>query len=316
MASRKEMRRKVRRPLETGVVLVLKATIPFLPRNAVLGISRLGARLGMLFPSRERTVGLKNIEAVFGNTKTSAEKRRILQDSFATMGQTMLDIFWFSRNPQKRILDHVEFLEGPLRDSFFEDKPVVCITAHMGNWEIMGQTCALMGADMASIAATLKNKAVDRMFIEQRQRTGQTIIPQKGALKTLIARFRKNGKAAFVLDQNTDESEGGIVVDFLGLPMPVSPAPAALAYRTGTEIMLGFCLPKPGGRYRIRITQSIVPPPFDKALDTDAVARELTQQIQNGISKEIREHPQYWLWSYKHWRQSPGKDFPAHYPEY
>lgn len=276
----------------------------------------MGAWLGMLLPSRERKVGLKNIEAVFGNTKTVVEKRRILQDSFATMGQTMLDIFWFSRNPEKRILNHVVFQEGPLRDSFFEDKPVVCITAHMGNWEIMGQTCALMGADMASIAAPLKNKAVDRMFIKQRERTGQTIIQQKGALKTLISRFRKNGKAAFVLDQNTDENEGGTAVGFLGLPMPVSPAPAALAYRTGTEIMLGFCLPEPGGRYCIRITQSIVPPPFDKELDANQVARELTQEIQDGISKEIRKHPQYWLWSYKHWRRNAGKDYPAHYPEY
>ena len=54
-----------------------------------------------------------------------------------------------------------------------------------------------------------------------------------------------------MLDQNTSEREGGIVVDFLGLPMPVSSAPAALAYRTGTTIMLGFCLPEPGGRYLV-----------------------------------------------------------------
>jgi KDO2-lipid IV(A) lauroyltransferase len=306
----------VRRPFETAVVLLLKATIPLLPRGVVTGLSKRVGQLAWLLPLREKRIGLKNIDAVFGNTRTPQEKRRILTTSFATFCQTMLDILWFSRNPEQRIRDHVEFEAGPNKDAFFEDKPVVCITAHMGNWEILGQTSALLGANMASIAAPVKNKAVDRILIEQRERTGQIIIPQQGALRTLIARFRKNGKAAFVLDQNTSEKEGGIVVDFLGLPMRVSPAPAALAYRTGTDIMLGFCLPEANGRYRICITQIIVPTPFNKELDADQMARELTQQILDGISAEIRTHPQYWLWSYKHWRRTTGTLYPDHYPDY
>ncbi len=88
-----------------------------------------------------------------------------------------------------------------------------------------------MGVDLASIAATVKNHSIERIIIKQHEQTGQTIIPRKGALKTLISRFRKNGKAAFVLDQNTPARKEEIVVDLLGLPMPVSPAPAAMAYQ-------------------------------------------------------------------------------------
>jgi len=316
MGNLKQFRRRLRRPFETGGFLLLKAFIPLLPRRGVVALSRMAGRLAMALPLREKTIGLKNLDAVFGNSRHPREKRRILATSFATFALTMLDVFWFSRQPERRILKYVEFEGGPLKDSFFEEKPVICITAHMGSWEIMGQTCALMGVDMASIAATVKNPAVDRILIKQRERTGQVIIPQKGALKTLIARFRKNGKAAFVLDQNTPEREGGIVVDFLGLPMPVSSAPAALAYRTATEIMLGFCLPEAGGRYRIRITRSISPPPFSKDADSDTIIHELTQTIQDGISAEIREHPQFWLWSYRHWRRVGDQSYPANYPHY
>lgn len=316
MENLKQVKRTLRRPFETGGVLLLKTLIPLLPRSAVVGLSRAAGRVAASLPLREKQIGRKNIDAVFGDNKSPREKHRILATSFATFGLTMLDVFWFSRNPEKRILSYVDIEDGPLNASFFEAKPVICITAHMGSWEIMGQTCALMGVDLASIAATVKNRAIDGILIEQRQRTGQTIIPQKGALKTLIARFRKNGKAAFVLDQNTSEQEGGIEVDFLGLPMPVSSAPAALAYRTGTEIMLAFCLPEAGGRYRIRITQSIIPPPFSKDSDPDVIARQLTQTIQDGISAEIRQHPQFWLWSYKHWRREAGKSYPANYPNY
>jgi KDO2-lipid IV(A) lauroyltransferase len=311
----KHIRRSLRRPFETGGFLLLKWMIPVLPRCAVTGLARLAGWLCMRLPLQARRIGLINLDAVFGDRRTPREKKRILRSSFATFTQTMLDVFWFSRDP-RRIHDYVVFEDNPLKASFVQDKPVICITAHIGNWEIMGQAVALMGIDMASIAAPVKNKVVDRILIEQRGRTGQTIIPRQGALKSLIARFRRNGKAAFVLDQYTPEKEGGLVVDFLGLPMRVSPAPAVLAYRTGTEIMLGFCLPEPGGRYRIRITRSITPPPYDKNRPVDQVARELTQQIQDDVSAEILRYPQYWLWSYKHWRRVPGTTCPSNYPDY
>ncbi len=316
MGQKRHGKRALRRPFETGGFIVLKTVIPLMPRGLVTGLARLAGRLAMALPLREKSVAMKNIDAVFGDSKAPAEKRAILRTSFTTFCQTMLDVFWFSKNAEKRIRKFVEFEDSPLKSAFFEDRPVLCITAHMGSWEIMGQASALLGVDMASIAAPIKNPVVNRLLIEQRERTGQTIIPRKGALKTLISRFRKNGKAAFVLDQNTSEKEGGIVVDFLGFPMPVSAAPAALAYRTGTVIMLGFCLPQAGGRYRIRITRSITPPPFDKTADADEIARQLTQQILNEISAEIRTHPQFWLWSYKHWRRRKGQHYPANYPRY
>lgn len=316
MLNLKKIRRVVRGPFETAGFVLLKNTVPLLPRSTVVAMSKGIGQMAWWVMLREKRIGLKNLDAVFGDTKTAQEKRLILTTSLGTFCQTMLDVFWFSRNPEERILEYVEFEAGPNKDSFFEDKPVVCITAHMGSWEILGQTTALMGANMASIAAPIKNPVVDRILIGQRERTGQTIIPRKGALRTLITRFRNNGKAAFVLDQNTPEREGGIAVDFLGLPMRVSPAPAALAYRTGTVIMLGFCLPEKKGRYRIRITQTITPPPFSKELDVDTVAHALTQQIQDGISAEIRAHPQYWLWSYRHWRRITNGTYPSHYPDY
>jgi len=316
MGHRKEIRRALRRPFETGGFILLRRIIPLMPRCAVVCLCRLLGNTAVLLPLREKNIGLKNLDAVFGESKTDKEKRAILASSFATFCQTMLDVFWFSVNSEKRMRKYVSFKEAPFKDSLFEDKPAVCITAHLGSWEIMGQTMAFMGVDLASIAATVKNKTVDRILIEQREKTGQTIIPQKGALKTLIARFRKNGKAAFVLDQNTDEKDGGIVVDFLGLPMSVSPAPAMLSYRTGTRIIFGFCLPLPGGYYEVDFSHEILPPPFDKTRDTDAVILSLTQQIEDIISDKIRANPQYWLWSYKHWRRTAVREYPPNFPDY
>jgi KDO2-lipid IV(A) lauroyltransferase len=314
MSRREKKHRNVRRPFETAGFMILKTLVPLLPRRGVVGLCRLAGRLAWLLPLQEKKIGLKNLDAVFGDTRTVREKRAVLTSSFATFCQTMMDVFWFSRNPEKRIPAYVD--TDPSLEPLYGGKARICVTAHFGSWEVLGQTLALHGTSLASVAATIKNDHVDKMFCELREKTGQVIIPQKGALRSMIARLRNNSSVGFVLDQNTSEREGGIVVNFLGLPMPVSPAPASLAYRTGTDIFLTFCRPEKGGRYTVYSAGTIHPPNFDKERDTDAVVRELTQQIQDRISEEIRNHPGIWLWSYKHWRRRPGQHYPAHYPTY
>lgn len=315
MTNLKRIRRTIRRPIEIGGVHFFRWLIPLLPRQTLVGLTSFIGRIAWHLPLKDKRVGLKNLDAVFGDTKTAAEKRAILTTSFSTFILTVFDLIWFSKDTQTRINSYINF-DQEKSSPLLKKKAQICITAHFGNWEIMGQAAALRGIDLASIAAPVKNQDINRILIQCREETGQTIIPQKGALRTLIARLRKEEKVAFVLDQNTPQKEGGISTKFLGLPTSVSPAPAALAYRTGSEIVFGFCIPQPQGKYLVYTPKALQPPPFDKTADADQVARELTQKIQDQISKEIRKHPEYWLWSYKHWRRKAGETYPDDYPNY
>ncbi len=314
MSRLKDKRRALRRPIETFFFRLGAVCIPLLPRAAIVGFSNLAGTLTYYFGQRERTVGLANLDVVFGDTKTQAEKKKILIQSLASFARTMTDIFWFSINTEKRARKYQRFT--PDAGPYFESRAQIIITAHMGNWELIGLETGLMGIDVGSVAAVTKNKAVDKHLNALRQRTGQTIIAREGAMRTLIARFRKNGKAAFVLDQNTTEEEGGIWVDFLGMPTPVSSAPAHLAYRTGTEIVFAFSHPTGKGHYKACTGKCIQPRPFDKQQDQDAIVKALTQQIVDVVSEEIRAYPEAWLWSYKHWRRVAPGDDPAKYPTY
>ncbi|MCF7863819.1 MAG: lysophospholipid acyltransferase family protein [Kiritimatiellales bacterium] len=310
----KQIKRAIRRPLETFFFRMGSLFIPLLPRVAINAFAFVAGWCTYLFAKRERKNGLANLDMVFGDTKTQAEKKAILIQSLESFSRTMADLFWFSKRTQKRIRKYQEFV--PATGPYFDPRAQVIITAHTGNWELIGLESGLRGLDVASVAAITKNAAVDHHLSTLRQRTGQTIIPRDGALRTLINRFRNNGKAAFVLDQNTAEKQGGIWVDFLGMPTPVSSAPAHLAYRTGTEIIFAFSQPIGGGKYQACTGPVIHPPVYDKQQDQDAIVKTLTQQIVDIISDQIRTHPEHWLWSYKHWRTvAPGTD-PANYPVY
>lgn len=314
MLRSKDIRRALRRPVELFFFRMGMIVVPLFPRMLLVGLIRFAGTVTYYCARRERQVGMANLDAVFGPTKTPGEKRKILKRSLASFAQTMADVFWFSKQTEKRTLKYQTFV--PDSGPYFEKRAQIIITAHTGNWELIGLESGLLGLDIASVAAITKNKAVDELLNTLRQKTGQTIVPREGALRTLINRFRQNGKAAFVLDQNTPEEQGGIWVDFLGIPTPVSAAPALLAYRTGTEIIFAFSQPVSGGKYEAHTGPVIQPPAYDKEQDQDAIVRTLTEQIMEVVGRQIRAHPESWLWSYKHWRRhAPGTE-SAHYPVY
>ena len=302
--------RKLRKPFERAAIHFVMALIPRLPRKGVLFLAVVGGRLGYYFDSRSRRVGLTNLDVAFGDSKTAREKKQILKTSFVTMVRTLIDTFWFAHKPAERLEKYVELDSSA--NVFFADKPFICITAHFGNWEIMGQMSGHKGYPLSSIATPVKNEIVDKHFIRAREATGQVIIPRAGALRKLLGILRKKGKTAFLADQNTSKKDGGIWVDFFSLPALFTAAPALLAGRTGAEILMGFCAPQPNGRYRIYATKTFDPP---QATDEDTMLK-LTEQITRATEEEIRKHPQYWLWMYKRWKtKKPGSE-TAGYPWY
>jgi KDO2-lipid IV(A) lauroyltransferase len=105
--------------------------------------------------------------------------------------------------------------------------------------------------------------------------------------------------------------EGGVFVDFFGVPAPISNAAALLADKTEVPIVLAFCRREDGGRYTVYAQEPLMPESF-KGLSADVV----TQRIASRIEEEIRRRPDQWLWMYKRWkRRMPGFDV-RRYPSY
>jgi len=302
--------RKYRRPFETAAFRFGLAVVPRLPRRAVLCLAWLGGRLGFLFDRKGRAIGLANLDVAFAGTKTPAEKKSILRASYITMTRTFLDVIWFGNRSEERLTRYVE-LDRSVQQ-FLCPKNQICITAHFGNWEAIGLMMAIRGFPLHSIAMPVKNPEVNRLLIARREVTGQKIIPREGALRKLLGVLRNNGKTAFLVDQNTGEREGGIWVNYFGLPVPVTSAPAALAAKTGSEILIGFCAPQRGGRYRIYASETIRPP--DQA--GEETTRALTQQILSAIEREVSQYPENWLWMYKRWKKRNRSGNSDKYPFY
>ncbi|MFA5689692.1 MAG: lysophospholipid acyltransferase family protein [Kiritimatiellales bacterium] len=283
--------------------------IRLLPRRAILALAWTGGNIGVLLDRRGRKIGLANLDVAFGDSKTTQEKKQILRQSFVTFVRTTLDVFWFGNRPGK-LRRYVELDDS--MQILFQEKNQICITAHFGNWEVVGQSMAMKGFPFSSIAMPLKNPAVDRILVEQREITGQKIIQREGALRKLLGVLRAGGKTAFLVDQNTEVKDGGIWVTYFGLPVLSTPAPAALAAKTGSELITGFCIPLPRGKYRVYVAD-VRPAPENS---DSATIQNITQKILTVIENEVRKAPHHWLWAYKRWKTVLRPEDLPHYPFY
>jgi len=302
-------RRRVRRRGEDILFALALSLIPCLPRRCVVRLADfLGAAAWML-DRRDRRIAMANLELAYGEALTVAGRRAIVRGVFRNFALTALDLFWFARDTGERIRRHVVVEEGS--EVWLGAGPLVAVTAHFGNWEIFGHVAALRGATLVSVAKPVKNPAIDGRLNRLRQASGQRIVPREGALKALVRALHDKGSVAFLLDQDTRESEGGVFVDFFGVPAPVSGAAAGLAVRMGVPLVLGYCRHEGGGRYRCYV-RDVLPPDALRGREGAAVTAEIARRLE----AEIRRYPEQWLWTYKRWkRRQPGSD-PARYPFY
>ena len=295
----------LRSTVEVALARMALAAIPRLSRPSVLALSRVLGRAAYACAIHLRRVGRANLNLVYRDTLSGAEKKAILRRSFEMFAMILLDSFWFMRDMRRRVDTWVRFDES-LRP-FLQEKAQICLTAHMGNWEVLGQWAAARGFPLTAVANPLANPAVDQLFNDIRGQIGMRPVPRNGAVRELLRTLRNGGKMALLLDQNTKPSEGGLFVNFFGLPVPVSAAAASLGLRTDAEIIFGFCLPQPDGSYLAYSAGRIQPSARPGETAAEATTR-ITQEVTEVVEREVRAHPGTWLWTYKRWKYvAPGR---------
>ncbi len=290
--------RKHRLRLETFLTRLGLVLLPRLPRSCILRLARLAGFLAFLLARGQRRIALANLEIAFVSRFDARTRRKIARRAFFNMALVVLDLFWFSRNRAGRVARYVR-LDSDFQKSF-GGRNVVGVTAHFGNWELLSHALALNGFSHVAVAAPLANPEVDVMIGAGRSVAGVEIIYQRGAVRKLLRALRAGRHVALLLDQNTKPEDGGVFVDFFGLPIPMSSAAAVLAERTGKPIAPVFCAGDDSGHYTIYARPMLETTPA-AASAADAV-QAATQNIAAVFEREISAAPGQWLWMYKRWK--------------
>ena len=304
----KSFYRNVRRPAEWFLIWLGQAIIPPLSLRGLLRLSRLIADTAYIFDCRGKAISAANLRLIFGTRMTPARERAIIRRAYRNMARVLVNIFWMSRDTLTRIRDQASFAPGVL-ETALAHQPAIMVSAHFGNWEIMSQACVANGIPVMSVAKTIGSPEMTARLTALRTTIGQQIVPAEGAMPHLIRAIKKGAGIGLLIDQHTNISQGGTWINFFGVPVSISAAPAALSRRFKMPILFVWSRPLKDGRYRIEPGELF--PPDSGLSDT-----ERTQQIVAAFERVIRRHPSFWCLNYRRWRNILPGDDPARYPFY
>lgn len=261
------------------------------------------------FDRHRRKVTLDNLRCAFGDRFSEPELMALGRKSYGVFARTALELLW-SSNLSREVLDEIITTEGldPMPAHGAGGKPAIYFCLHAGNFEWLSQiTCRHFGT-FPVIAQNLKNPLLGPLFDSWRSSMGQQIMPQKGAMLRTLRHLKDGGKMGMLIDLNLKPSEGPVVISQFGQFLtPVTRLPAELALRTGAALVPVECLPRPDGGYIVRYLPELPVAP-------DAKIEQIVQACWDALEPGLHEHPELWLWSYKHWRYRPegpqGKGYP------
>lgn len=203
-------------------------------------------------------------------------------------------------------VQHVELghLEGAL-DAIFAGEPCLMLTAHCGNWEVLGVTVAVLGFPMRALYRPLDMKPLDQWARRTRARRGVVLLDKFGASRDLPGLVDAGVPIGVVADQNAGDK--GLFVPYFGRLTSTYKTIGLLAIRHHASVVCSFARRIPavgheGFRYRLEVTDVIRPADWADAPDP---LYYLTARYRRAIEKMVVAAPEQYLWMHRIWKSRP-----------
>jgi KDO2-lipid IV(A) lauroyltransferase len=181
-----------------------------------------------------------------------------------------------------------------------EDRPLMIVTGHLGNFEVGGYVLGLLGFHTYTVARTLDNIYLDRFVNQFRGGTGQHIIPKNGGAEQIEKVLSNNGIMTFLADQYAGPK--GCWVDFFGRPASAYKAIALLALQYNAVMAVSAATREQAPmHFHLHNYAMFDPKTIDGNLGT---VGQLTQWYTARLEELIRLTPNQYWWLHRRWKDT------------
>ncbi|MBU0924664.1 hypothetical protein KKG81_07235 [bacterium] len=284
--------------------LVLIFILRKLPKSFLRNFFKFIAYLGYLFARKTNRIIETNLNFVFENSLSKDEIKKIQKYSYFNMilwVQSLIENLDVSDEELKRTVKIEN--EDIIKDLVKEDKPIILISAHYGNIEMLSCYINKFVTPLSQVARESNFSEVDEFIIKAREASGSKIIFKTGALKKLVKALMKKEAVSLLIDQNIN-SKDGEEVEFLGKKAYQTASTATLARKFNAYIIPVAIFNEENYNYKIKVYEPIIPIKTDNEKDD---IKQISQLEANAISAIIYEDKKQWFW--------PHKRFKSHYRE-
>ena len=254
---------------------------------------------------RGRERALENLRASFPE-KDERWINKTGQRSFEQVVMMAMDIIMTPRLVKKKNWRKYSTYTNVERAKWMmaEEKGMLMVTGHYGNFEIMGYLMGLFGFNIYSVSRPLDNKFINSYLYRVRKRVGQKIIDKKGAARVMDDISSTGATLCFIADQ--DAGRKGLFVDFFGRKASTYKSIGLVAIMNNLPIGVGYSRRvKNKFFFEIGINRIITP---DEWADKDDPLKWVTAEYTKAIEDFVRQDPtQYW-WLHRRWKHRPKEE--------
>ncbi len=219
---------------------------------------------------------------------------------------------------------HLEFADiAPAMRHLLGDRPVLLITGHCGNWELIGYSIAMLGFPLAAIYRPLDLKPLDAWLRRTRGARGLTLLSKFGAVRTIPPMLARRVPVGLVADQSGGDR--GVFVPYFGRLTSTYKSIGLLAMESGATLVCGMARRlRPEERAARRLEPGrlgYIVELFDHFGEEDWRDQPdplfyITARYRRAMEMMVRAAPEQYLWMHRIWRARPhhertGKPFPG-----
>ena len=174
------------------------------------------------------------------------------------------------------------------------NKPVVFISGHFSNFELMAMYLEKSGINLSAIYRPLNNIFLNKIMerIRKKYICKNQIKKGIGGMKKLISLKKDNYSTALMIDQRVSE---GIASDFFNQQALTTTIPAQLIKKFNISAVPIFIERVEDINFKIVVNKPIF-------FSEETSIEEITNKLNQILEKMIIYKPEQWIWSHNRWK--------------
>ena len=252
--------------------------------------SSLFKKIGPIFKSK-RVIN-KNLN-IFSLKVPEINRKKIISDMWANYGKTFIEYIFL--NQLRKNKSQITILgEENLRKIIEQKKPVIFVSGHFANFELMSMEITKRNIKLATIYRPLNNLFLNPFmeFLRENYVCKNQIKKGMKGVRNAIEYIKKGYSIALMIDQRVSEGEK---INFFDKEALTTTLPAQLSIKFDLVIMPVFIQREINDNFTIE---------FYKPIDNKNLKNkiELTKELNNILEKMIKKNPYQWIWTHNRWK--------------
>ena len=246
--------------------------------------------IGPLFKSRNI---IKNNLDIFSSKVFDVNQKEISNNMWKNYGMTFIEYIFL--NNFKKTNSHVIIKgEENLSKIIQEGKPVIFVSGHFANFELMSMEITKKNIPLATIYRPLNNIFLNPFmeYLRKKYICANQIKKGINGVRDVIEYIKKNYSIALMIDQRVSEGEK---INFFNKPALTTTLPAQLAAKFDLDIVPVFIERDKNNNFKIEFKKKINSKKFKNK-------RDLTEELNRILEKMIIKNPNQWIWTHNRWK--------------